>query len=170
MSQPDDGNGAYVAEDNAVGTSANSDAVISVLDVVVLNDKVGSTSGESIRVKRERLYPENVKNCPISQRNAITDLGGRHRVNPVIEHTKVLCAIERKVPRDRLPNLHILYDSVRHLEIDSVRAVRLLDGVPPLLTMCVDPAPAGSGRASKGHISAGDFDPVAREGLNGVCQ
>lgn len=96
------------------------------------------------------------------------NLCSRHRMNPIIERMDVLPSTKRKVPCYRLPQLHIFYNSVRHLEIDPMRAVRLLDGIPPLLTMRVDPTPLRIGRAAKGNVSAGNFQPMAREGLNKI--
>lgn len=62
-------------------------------------------------------------------------------MNPVIKHMQVFCSIKSEVPGDGLPNLHVSHDAVGNREIDSVRPVRLLDRVPPLLSFRVNPAP-----------------------------
>lgn len=89
-------------------------------------------------------------------------------MNTVIERMNVLSPAQGKVPRNRLPQLHVLHDSVRDLETDPMRAVRLLNSVPPLLAVRVDPAPVGVGRPAEGDIGTGDFEPVAGEGLDEI--
>lgn len=86
-------------------------------------------------------------------------------MNTVVERMNVLPSAQSKVPGDGLPEFHVLKDTVGDAKVDAMRAVGLLDGVPPLLTVGVDPAPVGIGGTAKSNVCASDLDPVTRESL-----